>query len=337
MSQTVPMSFDEYESSLAAYSENKSITEFVGAKDDGDLALSPFASGKDAMISAQTRKETLNYAHPVDSSIVKKLDNPSVNAILSKIVQTSIDMNYGVTLATGIHITPSTVPDMYRIVEECANELKIAIPYVVISNSMRGLNACTCGTNQFAFIMISSLLPMVMSREEICFVIGHEFGHLAMGHALYHTAGQLVGTAGSFIPVIGKAISGAITYPLNAWSRRSEITADRSGLICCKDLEIAKKALFRLEVGLYSANGVNIDQYVDESEAMLSNSHLGKLSEYSHSHPLIPKRIRALEMFANSEVYADAIGEPRKPGMISREMLNTGTERIIKVMDNPIS
>lgn len=338
MNQTVPMSFEEYENSLVSCSENNQlIIQESETKKIGNYAVSPFASGSESEISTQTRCNILNIAHPIDGAIVKTLDNPYVNAILSKLVQAGIDMNYGINLSTGIHITPKTSPEMYEIIEKCANEIGMAIPYVIISNSIKGVNACTCGTNQFAFVMISSLLPMVMKKDELCFVIGHELGHLAMGHALYHTAGQLIGVAGSYLPVVGNAISSTISFPLNAWSRRSEITADRAGLLCCKDLEVAKRALFRLETGLYSANGVNIDEYIAESEAMLSSSHLGKLSEYTYSHPIIPKRIKALEMFAKSEVYADAIGVPKTENMMSREELNSETEQIIKVLDNPIN
>lgn len=338
MSQTIPMTFEDYENSLAAGEVGK---ELVSSASDGiaksGSALSPFASGNEAKVSVQARNKTLDFAHPVDSTLVKALDNPSVNAVLSKIVQAGIDKQFGIALSTGIHITPSTSSELYKIIEGCADELGIAIPYVVISNSTKGLNASTCGTNQFAFVMVSSLLPMVMKKEELCFVIGHEFGHLAMGHAMYHTAGQLIGTAGSHLPVVGNFISNTVSYPLNAWSRRSEITADRAGLLCCKDLDAAKRALFRLEAGLYSAQGVDIDAYVAESEAMLANSHLGKISEINFSHPIIPKRIKALELFAKSEVYAKAMGLAVTDDMITKEQLDRETEHIIQVLDNPFS
>ena len=334
-----PMTFEDYEKSLTVPGNDKPVVknrETDEATEVNATTLSPFVPGKNAAISTETRTRALGYAHPIDSGIVKALDTPAVNAILSKIVQTNIDANYGLTLATGIHVTPKTSPELYEIVEACARELGMAIPYVIVSNSMRGLNACTCGTNQFSFIMISSLLPMVMKKEELCFVIGHEMGHLAMGHALYHTAAQILGSATGFIPVVGSYVSAAVTYPINAWNRRSEITADRAGLICCKDLEVAKKSLFRLEAGLYSAKGVDIDEYVEESERMLANSHLGKLTEFKYSHPIIPKRIRALELFAGSEVYAETMGYQKTYDMISREELNKETERIIEIMDNPV-
>ena len=333
MRSITPMSFDEYKK-LANHKDKENTSAHTGNQENQiGNALSPFASGASVAVSTLTRKKILDYTHPVDGTIVKSLDNPSVNKVLSKIVQASIDANYGITLSTGIHVTPKTNPELYRIVEECANELGIAIPYVIVSSAMNGINACTAGTNQFSFVMISSLLPMVMSRDETKFVIGHEFGHLAMGHALYHTAGQMIGAMGAFVPVVGGLVSKAVTFPLNAWSRRSEITADRAGLICCRDLEVAKKALFRLEAGLYNTNGIDIDEYVKESERMLSNSQLGKLSEFTHSHPLIPKRIKALELFAKSEVYAQAIGAPITSGMLGRQALNKEVENIIGVLD----
>ncbi len=333
MNTMIPLSFEEYEQGLSA---NESMHS-TGFQERTQYALSPLQSGKQSVISAQTRRKTLDYAHPIDGSLVKTLDNPAINAVLSKIVQTGIDANYSITLSTGIHITPKTNPDLYEIIEVCAKTLGMAVPYVVVTDSMRGLNACTCGTDQFSFIMISSLLPMILNRDELLFVIGHECGHLAMGHALYHTAGQLIGTAGAFLPVVGTLVAKTVSVPLNAWSRRSEITADRAGLICCGDLDVAKRALLKLEAGLYNTVGIDIDEYVRESEALLSNSTIGKLSEFSHSHPLIPKRIKALDIFAKSEVYAQAIGQPVAYDMLTREQLNSETEKTIGVLDNPIN
>lgn len=332
MNAITPMTFEEYEKSLTTGKSGRT----KNSPSTG-MALSPLASGTQHQISKATRQTTLNYAHPIDKSLVNTLDNPAVNAALSKIVQTGIDANYATTLATGIHITPNTNPDLYEIIETCAGILGIAVPYAVVTDSMRGLNACTCGTNQFSFVMVSSLLPMIMSRDELLFVIGHECGHLAMGHALYHTAGQMIGTAGTFLPVVGKVVSNTVSVPLNAWSRRSEITADRAGLICCRDVELAKKSLLKLEAGLYNTAGIDLDEYVRESENVLNNSMIGKFSELSLSHPLIPKRMKALDLFAKSEVYAEAIGQPKSSTMLTRAELDRETEKILEVTDKPMS
>lgn len=295
------------------------------------IALSPLDHGVSAQISTSTRRNALKFAHPVDQSIIKVLDNPAINSVVNKVVQTAIDANYGLALATGIHVTPSTYNYLYEIVVECADCLNMPVPYVIVSDSVKGINACTAGTDQFAFIAVSSILPMVMNRDQLKFVIGHEMGHLALGHVVYHTAINLMGVAGSMLPLVGPVIDKTLSLPLNAWSRRSEISADRAGLICCRDIQAAKTALFRLEAGFMDINNIDVDAYVRESERMLESSTFGKLAEFAHKHPIIPKRIKALDDFAGSELYARCVGLPAAPGAMREATLAQEVERILSI------
>ena len=58
---------------------------------------------------------------------------------------------------------------------------------------------------------------------------------------------------------------------LNGWARRAEITCDRAGLICTRDVDVSIGCLVKLALGshkLYS--DVNIDEYLaqlDEAQA----------------------------------------------------------------------
>lgn len=309
-----------------------SLPELVPKSKSKLNSISPFKSGGSSAISKSARKRALDFAHPVDSQIIKTLDNPAINSVFNKVVQASIDAGHGLTLASGIHVSRETYNDLYDIILECADSLDIPVPYVVISNAQSGINAYTAGTDQFAFIVIGGLMPFVMKPEELKFVIGHECGHLALGHVVYHTAGTILGSAGGLVPLVGKAIAKAVQYPMNAWSRRSEISADRAGLICCKDIEVAKRALFRLEAGFMNIDNIDIDAYVAESERVLENMDLGMIGEFTHSHPLIPKRIKALDNFARSEAYARAVGNAYSEDLLTDKELYDETERIIAIM-----
>lgn len=301
-------------------------------KSDGtSIALSPLDHGSDARISTATRRNALAFSHPVDKSVITVLDNPTINSVINKVVQTGIDANYGLALATGIHVTPSTYNYLYEIVVECADCLNMPVPYVIVSDSVKGINACTAGTDQFAFIAVSSMLSAVMNRNQLKFVIGHELGHLALGHVVYHTAIELMGKAGSMLPLVGPVLDKTLSFPLNAWSRRSEISADRAGLICCGDIQTAKQALFRLEAGFMDISDIDVDEYVRNSENVLNSSTLGKLAEITHKHPIIPKRIKALDYFANSEVFYHAMGVPAAPGALSETRLTMEVEKILAV------
>lgn len=322
------------ESAIALPSLQQYARSTNSEKPTSPIQLSPIHSGKAANVNPHSRSNALSFAHPVDASIIRSLDNAAINTVFNKAVQASIDASFGLTLATGIHISPDTYPEIYKIITECAEELGIPIPYVIISDQVSGINAVTAGTDRFSFIAVSSLLPVVLKPDELRFVIGHECGHLALGHVVYHTAISLLGTAGGLLPLVGNIIAKTVTYPLNAWSRRSEVSADRAGLICCRDVRIAQRTLLKLTAGLLNTDSVDIDAYVHESEQILEASSIGKYAEFSRQHPIIPKRIKALDLFSKSEVYYKASGMPvpQNVQLISVGELQQQIENVIGVI-----
>ena len=55
--------------------------------------------------------------------------------------------------------------------------------------------------------------------------------------------------------------------------------------------------------------------------------------ELFYTHPLIVKRIKALELFARSELYYDLAGLPRPTGaLLDRAALERETAAIVKVL-----
>ena len=61
---------------------------------------------------------------------------------------------------------------------------------------------------------------------------------------------------------------------------------------------------------------------------------LGKFGEITMSHPIIPKRIKALQLFSNSIVYIKALGikSEASNSLLTEERLSAETEKIIEIM-----
>jgi len=283
-----------------------------------------------------------DFAHPIDAMIIKTLDNPVINKVFKSFVQVSIDATWGLNLAQGVHIDGSSSPEMYKIIRHCSRTLGIPIPYTIVTGSLPGINACTCGSEEFAFVAISSMIPTVYGKDEQTFILGHECGHLALGHVIYHTAASMFGNMAQLVPVVGPALSSAVTLPLNSWIRRSEISADRAGLICCENLETAKNTLLKLELGMAGVRlgeneriNLNADQYVKTARQTLQRNVIGKYAEFLNSHPILPKRIEALDVFAQSEKYYRCTGKtiPKGVTLLTDDELFRRTEQIVKVME----
>ena len=279
-------------------------------------------------------KKVLDFAHPVDAKIIRVLDSPVVNQVFSKIVNLSTDMNYGLMLSTGIRLDnqPSEVADILR---NCASILHIAVPYTVVSSSVPGLNAITVGSDDENCIAVSSLMKALMNKDELAFVLGHECGHIALGHVLYHTVMSTVRNVAELIPLVGHSVYQLVAWPLMAWYRRSEISADRAGLLCCGDVDIACKTLLKLECGFMNADDLDVNEYISNTNRQLKHSLLGKYQELLHEHPILAKRMEALQLFARSEKYFQLSGKKVPEGVIpiSDKELENRTEQIIPVMD----
>jgi len=96
---------------------------------------------------------------------------------------------------------------------------------------------------------------------------------------------------------------------LNAWARRAEITCDRTGLLCTRDLDASIGCLVKLAIGsrkLYS--DINLDEYLAQLEEVSRGP--GRFDELMHTHPYLPKRVAALRVFARTHYYRGLVGAP---------------------------
>ena len=206
-------------------------------------------------------------------------------------------------LGHAVKIGPRQFPRIHALVERCAETLGIPVPTVyVVSNPQ--LNAATYGTNEDAFIVVNSALMDHFSDAELLSVLGHECGHIHNNHVVYLTAlHYLSNVAGIFVRNL--AVPAGLT--LRAWSRRAEITCDRAGALCAGELEPALRALTKLALGsqkLYEE--LNIEAFLEQHQE--AKGSLGRFTEVFSSHPWLPKRVLALQAFAESELFRKHAG-----------------------------
>ena len=305
----------------------KNVEFYLKCPDFDDIhsgEISIFDGSKDSV-------QKKNYAHPIDSKIIEVLDLPGVKTVFASAIDMLTDLNYSQIISSGIPVNSTSFPEVNEIVDHCTSVLGIKKPYVVISSSI-GLNAFTVGSDDDPYIVLGSILVRVMDPIKLRFVIGHECGHIAMGHVIYHT---VVSTASSFsnaIPKIGPIIYKTSSVALMAWSRRSEITADRAGLLCCLDIEQAKKALLQLQAGCIDANKIDTNNYVQNSKRYRGRSMLRRVNEFTQAHPPLSKRMEALDLFANSELYYNSQGLSAPANYITEKELTKSVEHIIAVL-----
>lgn len=248
-----------------------------------------------------------------------------VELAVASAVRSSKAIEKSQLLGHAVKVGPKQFPRVNDIARHCAETLGIVAPTVYIVNQPT-LNAMTYGTNDDSFILVHSALIDHLNDAELMNVIGHECGHIHNNHVVYLTTMYLLQQASTLF-------TQWLIYPamiaLKAWSRRAEITCDRAGLLCCKDLNVSTKSFAKLALGsqkLYEQ--LNLEEFVNQFEE--SRDGVGKYKEITSSHPWLPKRILALRAFADSSLYHKHIGQGE--GGLTMEQVDEKVHDIIKVV-----
>ncbi len=266
------------------------------------------------------------YAFAGDLRVLRRLDSARpVRLVVEATVRFWKAIQKSELLGSSVKVSRRQFPQLHNLVVDCAKTLDIALPNVYVSQNLTSLNAGTYGTDDEAFIVLNSALVDRFDDDELKFVIGHECGHIQNNHVVYRTAAQFL--AQGVITFIKWAVVPA-RVALNSWSRRGEITCDRAGLICCGDEEAALRAMMKLALGSKKLfEEVDLEEYISQLDDLKEG--VGRFQEYLASHPYLPKRIKALQMFAESSYYRELLGET---GGDPLDEVDRAVEKVIQVM-----
>lgn len=266
-----------------------------------------------------------DYAFSGDIRVLRKLQRAApVRIVAEAAVRFWKSMEKNELLGKSVKVSRRQFPDLHRLIQECAQTLDVATPNVYVAQSPH-LNAGTYGTDTEAFIVLNSALVDAFDEAQLKFVLGHECGHLQNNHVVYRTAAEFL--AQGVISAVKWAMAPA-QVALNAWSRRGEITCDRAGLLCCRDEEVALSSMLRIAVGSQTlSEEIDVDEYLEQLEDLQEG--MGRFREYLEDHPYLPKRVKALKLFAASSYYRDLIGER---GGTPLDEVDREIEGLIKVL-----
>ncbi|MFK7985736.1 MAG: M48 family metallopeptidase [Sandaracinaceae bacterium] len=270
------------------------------------------------------RDEGVRYAYSADIKMMRGFSRlRPVELAAASIVRTSKEWMRAQLLGSTVRVGPKQFPSIQKIAEECAKTLTVPTPTIYIQNSPVP-NAFTYGTEHDSFIVITSALIDHFDESELRFVIGHETGHIQNKHVVYSTVLSVL-TQGAGIYLAWLAQPALIA--LRSWYRRAEITCDRAGLLCNQDLEAASRSFMKLASGSQKLYGeMNIDAFLDQFEE--SQASLGRMGEAFQTHPYVPKRIHALRVFADSELYRSVNGGD---GGLDMDEVDRRTSEIIQI------
>jgi Zn-dependent protease with chaperone function len=201
-----------------------------------------------------------------------------------------------------VRVGSRQLPDLYRRVQSAASRLGLErLPEVYVTSGGGVLNAFATRLFSRNFVILNAEIldaceSLDADREPgqpstVDFIIGHEIGHLALGHLSWN---WLLWPARLF-PLLGPA-----------YSRACEYSADACGLAVTEDVEASSRALAVLATGGKQAKKVNIEALIEQRHD--TGSLVMALVELNSTHPFLSKRVAALHRLRGTAAIGPEVG-----------------------------
>ncbi|GBC59866.1 peptidase M48 [Desulfonema ishimotonii] len=208
-------------------------------------------------------------------------------------------------LGEAVRVTADLLPETHAVYRSCLELLGGGLTGDLFVQQSGVYNASVFAHDTQFDILVHSALLKDFTADELRFVFGHELGHVFFKHSLFPVRG--------IIEQIGEDSPEAVALLLR-WSRASEISADRMGMLCCGQLEPAVSALFKTASGLSGIDmGRVLTSFRKQYKALESQIRsVGEVAGWVRTHPMVPIRFKALELAA-----LDIIALGRRDGFFS--------------------
>lgn len=173
------------------------------------------------------------------------------------------------------------------------------------------LNAMTIGLDN-PFIVVNTSTAEILDDDELHFVLGHELGHAMSGHALYKTMlSLLMRLTFSGIPLT-RLVFFAVILALREWDRKSELSADRAGLLCVQNPETAYRTFMKMAGGTRT-DDMNLDAFLEQAAQFEQSDSVGDslvklLNNRFRSHPFSVTRAAEIMRWIDSNDYQKVVG-----------------------------
>jgi len=287
------------------------------------IVIRPFSSSKEDTSRLKQKFEGISskiYEHPDDARALNVLQSiPVMPELIKEVFKYWHNLNYEVILtANSVKVTEKQFPDIYEVFKDCGEILDIKkMPKFYITQDPQAHSYSTGAED--TFLVISSALIDMMNRDELYFIIGHELGHIKSDHVLYHDLANWIknvaSTVGTLTLGIGDVIGKGIMTAIVTWIKGSELTADRAGLLCCQDIDVATKSLIKTVLGsrkLFSQ--ISIEEYLRQGEELEKDDEksfafkaVKMMQNASLTQPFTTRRVKHLQEWVKSTSYITII------------------------------
>ncbi|HKJ27704.1 MAG TPA: M48 family metalloprotease, partial [Anaerolineales bacterium] len=188
-------------------------------------------------------------------------------------------------------VTQVSHPDLYRMVTGIQQKWRIQKLDIYL-NPTNNLNASASDFGSRFIIVNQGLWSSIQGEAHRRFVIGHEMGHIGLGHSWLNVLAYQADNAFQY-----SWFGLAFNFLLLNYSRKKELSADRIGLLTCGSLQAALETLAFLELHRQNPTYQDVQQAVTHLTQTKGNLEVN-LAELFSTHPDAYERAQELVKFA---------------------------------------
>lgn len=250
------------------------------------------------------------YEHPADRSALVALRKLSgfdtvFKAMSAMLPERSLRLLF---LADSVRVGDDQFAHLHTMLRDACYILDLdRVPPMYVTQNPDP-NAMCIGLDEPIIVVTTGLMEL-LDEEEMRAVVGHEVGHALSGHAVYRTILLFLtnlATKVAWVPLGNVAVM-AIVTALREWYRKSELSADRAGLLVGQDLRASMRGLMKLAGGNH-LHEMNVDSFLQQAEEYeasgdLRDSVLKIMNVLPRSHPFTTVRAAELKKWHDSRDY----------------------------------
>ena len=220
----------------------------------------------------------VSWEHPADRAALQALRSvPGVDEVIRKVIAL-LGGERGIRLlfqGNAVRVGPEQFPRLWTMhVETCTTFDWPKVPELYVSQTPF-FNAGAYGVDD-PFIVLHSSALEIIDDDELRALLAHELGHVMSGHALYTTIAAILALVSlGALPTLAALAVLPVRLAFLEWSRKSELSADRAGLLGCQDMVVAQSLEMKM------AGGGRGEPFAGQ---MNVNAYMTQANEYAYNH-----------------------------------------------------
>jgi len=250
------------------------------------------------------------WEHPADRAALNAVRKvPGFDFALRKVFGTFGERSLRLAFqANAVRVSESQYGWLHERLLRACEILDVEDPPELYVSQTPVVNAGALGMDD-PFIVLNTSMVEVLSADEVEAVVAHELGHILSDHVLYRTLMVLLLRLSLYrYPLAGVAVR-PVLYALLEWYRKSEVSADRAGLLAVQDPEVSLRVLMHLAGGARQRReDLDLDAFVEQAEAYRSGGDLldsvyKVLNAIGETHPFAVVRVAELRDWIETGAY----------------------------------